>query len=52
MDNIVEAYPKDKYLPSYLIYAMHNDEIFHIQIAIDKKDDTIVLVTSYKPNVG
>ena len=46
---IIEEYPKDKYLPSYLIYAQHENQIFHIQIAINMKNDNIAIVTAYKP---
>lgn len=48
---IIESYPKDKYLPSYLVYAVHNDEVIHIQIAADTKDDTVRIVTAYKPTL-
>lgn len=48
---IIESYPKDKYMPSYLVYAVHNDEVIHIQIAADAKDDTVRIVTAYKPTL-
>ena len=33
---MVERYPDDKeYLPSYLVYAELNDEVFHILFATD-----------------
>lgn len=38
-------------MPSYLVYAVHNDEVIHIQIAVDKKDDTVRIVTAYKPTL-
>lgn len=46
---IIEEYPKDKYLPSYLIYAKYQDRIFHIQIAVDIENNNIIIVTAYKP---
>jgi hypothetical protein len=46
---IIEEYPKDKYLPSCLVYAKHEDLIIHIQIAIDKNNENIRIVTAYKP---
>ncbi len=46
---IIEEYPKDKYLPSCLVYAKHEDLIIHIQIAIDNNNDNIRIVTAYKP---
>lgn len=48
---IIESYPHDKYMPSYLVYAVHNDEVIHIQIAADTKDDTVRIVTAYKPTL-
>jgi len=46
---IIEEYPKDKYLPSYLIYAEYKGEIIHIQIATDLGNDNVTIVTAYKP---
>ncbi len=46
---IIEEYPKDKYLPSCLVYAKQEDLIIHIQIAIDNNNDNIRIVTAYKP---
>jgi hypothetical protein len=46
---IIEAYPGDKYLPSYLIYAKYGKQIIHVQIAVDNKDDNIRIITVYKP---
>lgn len=46
---IIEEYPGDKYLPSYLIYAEYEDRIFHIQIAVDLESDNVTIVTAYKP---
>jgi hypothetical protein len=48
---IIEEYPKDKYFPSYLIYAEYEKQIIHIQIAIDLKNDNIAIVTTYKPTL-
>lgn len=48
---IIEEYPKDKYLPSYLIYAEDQDQIIHIHIAVDVKNDTITIITSYRPTL-
>jgi hypothetical protein len=48
---IIEKYPEDKYLPSYLIYAKYGEEVFHIQIAIDKENNNIRIVTTYKPTL-
>jgi len=48
---IIEQYPKDKYLPSYLVYAEYEGQIVHIQIATDLKNDNITIVTVYKPSL-
>ena len=47
---IIEEYPEDKYLPSYLIYAKSGNVIFHIHFAIDRLHDNIRMVTAYKPS--
>jgi hypothetical protein len=36
---IIEEYPKDKYLPSYLVYSEYQDDIFHILFAVDLKEE-------------
>ena len=46
---IIEEYPKDKYLPSCLVYAEYAGEIFHIHMAIDVSGSSIVIVTAYRP---
>lgn len=47
----IEEYPKDKYLPSYLIYAQHKDQTIHIQIAVNMENDNVVIVTAYEPTL-
>lgn len=47
--DIIEEYQHDKYLPSYLVHACHGDEVFHVQIAVDKENDNVRVVTAYKP---
>lgn len=46
---LVEAYPDDKYLPSYLILGRHGSEPFHVLFASDVEGDN-VRVTSYRPD--
>ncbi|MBI1883605.1 MAG: DUF4258 domain-containing protein [Chlamydiae bacterium] len=46
---VIESYPEDKYLPSYLVYAYFEDRPVHILFAVDVKDDHIRVVTSYYP---
>ena len=47
---IIESYPEDKYLPSYLVYSSYNEFIFHILIAVDYKSENIRIVTAYYPD--
>jgi hypothetical protein len=47
---IIEEYPDDKYLPSYLLKAIHGELVFHVQIATDVVLDNIRIVTAYKPD--
>ena len=44
---IIEHYPNDKYLPSYLILAA---EAFHVLFATDIADDNVRVVTAYRPD--
>jgi hypothetical protein len=47
---LVEAYPEDKYLPSYLILARHGLQAFHVLFATDVERDNVRVVTSYHPD--
>jgi hypothetical protein len=47
---IIEEYPKDKYLPSYLIYSSNQGAIFHILFAVDVAGDHVRIVTTYYPD--
>ena len=46
---IIEAYPDDKYLPSYLIFANSRGQVFHILFAVDVVEDNARVVTAYRP---
>jgi len=48
---IIEEYPKDKYLPSYLVYTKYQGYVVHVQIATDSKNDSIIIITAYKPTL-
>lgn len=48
---IVEAYPDDKYLPSYLVLGRANGEGVHILMATDVEGNTVRVVTAYRPDV-
>lgn len=49
---IVESYPKDKYLPSFLVYARHEQTAFHILFAVDFDNDSVKVVTAYRPEIA
>jgi len=48
---IIEEYPKDKYLPSYLVYAKDKGQVIHIHIATDIENDSVTIITSYRPTL-
>lgn len=47
---IIESYPEDKYLPSYLIWAMASGFVFHILFAADVPDTNVRVITAYRPD--
>lgn len=47
---ILESYPQDKYLPSYLVWASHAGQIFHVVYAVDVNDNNVRVVTAYRPD--
>ena len=47
---LIESYPDDKYLPSYLVLAEHEGTTFHIRFAADVPDGNVRIVTAYRPN--
>ena len=47
---LVEGYPDDKYLPSYLVLAQHAQGAFHPLFAADAVGDNVRVVTSYRPD--
>lgn len=49
--DIIEMYPYDKYYPSYLVYAKHEDKVLHFLAAIDLKNDNVRIVTVYYPDL-
>lgn len=48
--DVIEAYPEDKYLPSYLVLAKHGSSAFHVLFAADVEDDNVRIVTAYHPD--
>ena len=48
---IIEAYPDDKYFPSYLVYSRYQNEVFHVLFGVDVGDDNVRVITAYYPNL-
>ena len=49
---VVEAYPRDKYLPSYLVLAHDSGVPFHVLFATDIAGDNVRIVTAYRPSAS
>jgi hypothetical protein len=47
---IVEAYPEDKYFPSYLLFGREGDVAFHILFGVDVEGQNVRIVTAYYPS--
>jgi hypothetical protein len=47
---IIEEYPEDKYLPSYLVRAEHVGIVFHVHIATEVAGENVRIVTVYIPD--
>ena len=47
---IIEQYPEEKYLPSYLVRSEYGNDIFHILFAVDVETDNVRIVTAYRPS--
>ena len=47
---IIESYPDDKYLPSYLVLATTAGGGFHVLFAVDVGANNVRVVTAYHPN--
>ena len=48
--SVVEAYPEDKYLPSYLLLGTSAGVPFHALFAVDVEGDNVRVVTAYRPS--
>ncbi len=46
---VIEAYPDDKYLPSFLVRGEFEGRVFHAHIATDLQDRNVRVVTMYDP---
>lgn len=49
---LIEAYPEDKYLPSYLLLGRHEGDAFHVLFAVDVEGDNVRIVTAYRPDAA
>lgn len=47
---IIESYPDDKYMPSYLVRAECDSGIIHVFFALDPTDGFVRIVTAYRPD--
>jgi len=47
---IVESYPDDKYLPSYLLLGRMAGDAIHVLFATDVEGDNVRVVTAYRPD--
>jgi hypothetical protein len=47
---VVEAYPDDKFFPSYLLLGRHGEEAFHVLIGTDVDGQNVRIVTAYYPS--
>lgn len=46
---VIEAYPEDRYLPSYLVWARHGSDVIHVLFAADVAGGNVRVVTAYRP---
>jgi uncharacterized protein DUF4258 len=46
---IIESYPDDKYVPSFLVRGNFEGTVFHAQIATDVEARNVRVVTMYTP---
>ncbi|MCK4304250.1 MAG: DUF4258 domain-containing protein [Candidatus Eisenbacteria sp.] len=47
---VIESYPDDKYLPSYLVLARHGTDAYHVLFAVDVQEGNVRIVTAYRPS--
>jgi hypothetical protein len=47
---VIESYPQDKYLPSYLLLGQAQGSGFHVLFAVDVEGDNVRVVTAYRPD--
>jgi hypothetical protein len=47
---IVEAYPEDKYFPSYLLLGREGNDAFHVLVGADVEGQNVRIITAYYPS--
>lgn len=47
---VIESYPEDKYLPSYLLLGTSAGASFHALFAVDIDANNVRIVTAYRPD--
>jgi hypothetical protein len=47
---VIESYPDDKYMPSYLVWSKIDEVIFHVLFAADTETINVRVVTAYRPD--
>lgn len=47
---VIESYPDDKYLPSFLLRGDCDGQVFHAQVATDVEGSNVRIVTMYVPS--
>ena len=49
---IIESYPNDKYLPSFLLRGEYEESVFHALMAADVDGGNVRVVTIYVPSAA
>ena len=49
--DLIEAYPDDKYLSSYLLLGRRGDASFHVLFGADVEGENVRVVTAYYPSL-
>jgi len=47
---IIEEYPDDKYMLSYLVLSEYGNDIFHVLFAVDVTNGNVRIITAYHPS--
>ena len=49
---IIESYPEDKYMASYLVRAECGADVVHVLFAFDIADKFVRIITTYRPDAA